>query len=272
VAVTNGELYTIITNKAAHGKQGCLVAIIKGTKAEVIIPVLMRIPREYRLKVIEITRDLAENMELIAQNCFPNAVHILDRFHVQQLVSDALQEVRLVLRRQAMQEHNEKAKEAMAQGKKHRSKRFENGDTTKELLARSRHLLSKSSSKWTTSQEERAAILFREFPDLQKAYELTMLFRSVYECNQGKHVARERLQQWYQKVEKYQECFPQFLTPAETVQLNEEDILRYLESGATNAGAESFNAKIKGFRALQRGVRDVSFFLYRVSKLYGESH
>ncbi|MFH1670178.1 MAG: DDE transposase, partial [Patescibacteria group bacterium] len=33
--------------------------------------------------------------------------------------------------------------------------------------------------------------------------------------------------------------------------------------------AESFNAKIKGFRALLRGVRDMEFFLFRVSKLYG---
>lgn len=272
MAVTNGELYTIITNKAAHGKQGCLVAIVKGTKAEIVIPILMRIPKEYREKVREITRDLAENMELIAEVCFPNAVHIPDRFHVQQLVSDALQEIRLVSRRQALQEHNDQVKEARAKGKKYRSKRFENGDTTKELLARSRHLLSKSSSKWTDSQKERVAILFRAFPDLEKAYELTMLFRSVYECDGGKHVARERLGQWYAKVEKYEECFPQFLTPAETIQLNEEAILRYLESGATNAGAESFNAKIKGFRALQRGVRDVSFFLYRVSKIYGEVH
>ncbi|HET6555944.1 MAG TPA: DDE transposase, partial [Prolixibacteraceae bacterium] len=34
------------------------------------------------------------------------------------------------------------------------------------------------------------------------------------------------------------------------------------------ASAESFNAKIKAFRASFRGVRNVSFFLFRLSKIY----
>ncbi|MFH1030469.1 MAG: DDE transposase, partial [bacterium] len=33
--------------------------------------------------------------------------------------------------------------------------------------------------------------------------------------------------------------------------------------------AESFNAKLKGFRTIVRGVRDKKFFLFRVAKLYG---
>jgi hypothetical protein len=35
-----------------------------------------------------------------------------------------------------------------------------------------------------------------------------------------------------------------------------------------NAAAESFNAKIKAFRAELRGVLDIPFFLFRLSKLY----
>ncbi|WP_165747689.1 transposase, partial [Cellulophaga sp. Z1A5H] len=37
---------------------------------------------------------------------------------------------------------------------------------------------------------------------------------------------------------------------------------------STNASAESFNAKIKEFRTMFRGVRDVKFFLFRLTKLY----
>ncbi|HEY8402267.1 MAG TPA: DDE transposase, partial [Cytophagaceae bacterium] len=32
--------------------------------------------------------------------------------------------------------------------------------------------------------------------------------------------------------------------------------------------AESFNAKIKAFRSVFRGVKNVSFFLYRLAKIY----
>ena len=36
----------------------------------------------------------------------------------------------------------------------------------------------------------------------------------------------------------------------------------------TNAAAEAFNAKIKAFRASFRGVVDMSFFLFRLAKVY----
>ncbi|MBC7587817.1 MAG: transposase, partial [Chitinophagaceae bacterium] len=36
----------------------------------------------------------------------------------------------------------------------------------------------------------------------------------------------------------------------------------------TNANAESFNSKIKLFRANQRGVVDTKFFLFRLQKLF----
>lgn len=43
-AFTNGELYTIVTNKAAKGKKGALIAMVKGTKAENVIRILLKIP------------------------------------------------------------------------------------------------------------------------------------------------------------------------------------------------------------------------------------
>ena len=46
-----------------------------------------------------------------------------------------------------------------------------------------------------------------------------------------------------------------------------ETILNYFVNRETNAFAESFNAKIKAFRAQFRGVKDKAFFLYRLAKL-----
>lgn len=85
----------MITNKQARGKKGTIVAILNGTKSEDIIPVLLKIPAHIRNKVQEITLDLAGNMALIAKKCFPNAVQVIDRFHVQQLTTEALQEIRI---------------------------------------------------------------------------------------------------------------------------------------------------------------------------------
>ena len=50
-AFTNVALDTIVTNKAAKGKKGALVAMVKGTKAETVIRILLKILIEKRYKV-----------------------------------------------------------------------------------------------------------------------------------------------------------------------------------------------------------------------------
>ena len=269
VAISQGELYTVLTNKARHGKHGARVAIVKGTKAEVVSEAVHQIPRAKRETVQTVTRDLDASMTQIATNCFPNAQQIEDRFHVQQLVSAALQEIRVALRKEAITEDNTQIKAARERGRRYHAPRYENGDTPKALLARSRYLLFKARSKWTISQQTRAAILFREYPVLEKAYNLAMMFRGIYEYSETQGQAQEKLQAWYNKLETSLEVLPSFETPLQTVQLHEETILNYFDGRRTNASAESFNAKIKNFRALQRGVREVPFFLYRLAKIYG---
>ena len=72
-AFSNGDLYTIITNKSAKGKKGAIVAMIKGTKAEVVVKILHKIPLKQRKIVKEVTLDMAGNMGLIVKKSFTNA-------------------------------------------------------------------------------------------------------------------------------------------------------------------------------------------------------
>nr|WP_298004103.1 transposase [uncultured Flavobacterium sp.] len=46
-------------------------------------------------------------------------------------------------------------------------------------------------------------------------------------------------------------------------------MLNNFDNRSTNASAESFSAKIKGFRSQFRGVREIDFFLFRSSNLFG---
>ncbi|MDR2920168.1 MAG: transposase, partial [Tannerella sp.] len=46
------------------------------------------------------------------------------------------------------------------------------------------------------------------------------------------------------------------------------NIINFFDRRSTNAASESFNAKIKAFRRVFRGVKDKAFFLFRLSKLY----
>ena len=149
-SLSHGELYTVVTNKQARGKKGTIVAILNGTKSEDIIPVLMKIPARIRNKVREITLDLAGNMALIAKKCFPNAVQVIDRFHVQQLATEALQEIRIKHRWQAIDDENLALEQAKTDRSTYLPEVLPNGDTVKQLLARSRYLLYAKQDNWST--------------------------------------------------------------------------------------------------------------------------
>jgi len=265
-SLSQGELYTIITNKAAHGKKGTIIAMVKGTQTQDVINVLMKIPVKVREKVQEVTMDMAPNMVKIITCSFPNAVRVTDRFHVQQLAFDAVQEIRIKYRWEAIDEENRQIQEAKEQNKTYKPEELSNGDTPKQLLARSRYLLFKCSSKWTTSQEQRAEILFEKYPTLKNAYELAMKLGHIFEKTLDKGIAFTRLAQWYEKVEK--SGLESFQTVSRSIQAHYLTILNFFNNRSTNAAAESFNAKIKAFRAASRGVRDVNFSLFRLTKIY----
>lgn len=265
-SLSNGELYTIVTNKDAHGKKGSIVAIVKGTKASDVINILHKISIERRNMVKEVTVDMAGSMNLIAKKCFPKTEIVTDRFHVQKLASEAVQEERIRLRWEIIELENSTIQEARKKGNTYKPELLNNGDTHKQLLARSRHLLFKAKTKWTVGQIERAQILFELYPTIEKAYNLAQGLSYIFENNTDKDVARLKLAHWYNKVEKSQ--FKSFNTIARSIQIHYIPILNYFNNRSTNASAESFNAKIKEFRAQFRGVRDVKFFLYRLTKLF----
>ena len=265
-ALHNGDLYTILTNKDGHGKKGSLAALIKGTKNSVISKVLEKISIQKRMAVKEITIDLAQNMDWICRTNFLNATLVADRFHVQQVVSEAVQEIRINLRREAIDRENALIVEARNRKISFWSQRFSNGDTEKQLLARSRYLLFKPYNKWTETQKERAGILFERYPELKKAYDLSLLFRGIFETAKTGENAKKRFEEWFEKISVSK--IPSLISASNTIQNNLGKILNYFLNRSTNASAESFNAKLKGFRSLVRGVTDIKFFLFRISTFY----
>lgn len=269
-SLSNGELYTIVTNRDRHGGEGCLVAIVSGTKSEDVIHALEEITEDRREAVREVTLDLSDSMRKIVRSSFPKAQRVIDRFHIQKLACDAVQEMRIKHRWDAIQEANDDMENAKLEGRDYVPFRYENGDTKKELLARSRYLLFKSADKWTKSQAKRAKILFAEYPDLQQAYSLSHSLRMIFAKNTVKDAARLSMAKWYNKVEEA--GFHSFNVIAATFYEHYDDILNFYNNRSSNAAAESFNAKVKAFRAALRGIRDEKFFLYRLSMIYAYPH
>ena len=237
-SLSNGELYTFVTNRDRHAGEGSLVAVVSGTKSEDVIRV--------------------------------KAQRVIDRFHIQKMACETVQEIRVAHRWDALQQANDEMEECRLSGKPYHPFRFPNGDTRPELLIRSRYLLFKSADKWTEKQKERAKILFEEYPDIKMAYGLSHSLRMIFSKNTIKDAARLSMAKWYNKVDEAR--MKQFNVIAATFYEHYDEILNFYNHRSTNAAAESFNAKIKLFRANQHGVADKKFFLFRIAKLYGYPH
>ena len=236
VALSKGELYTIVTNKRTGAmNKRCLVAIINGTDARVIQEVLEKILLATRLEVREVSMDMARNMALAVERCFPNATKVIDRFHVVRLVCDAMQHVRVKLRWKAIEDENTAVKQAKDKGVKYRPEVLSNGDTVKELLARSRYLLYRTPEEWTANQAKRAAILFEKFPAIKHAYHLTLSFRAIYKCT-DKQVAEHQFNTWRQGVANAK--IEEFNSVVNSLDYHLEGILNFFDNRSTNANAE----------------------------------
>ena len=205
-------------------------------------------------------------MRKTLRRCFPKADRVTDRFHVQQPAYDAIQEMRIAHRRDAINEETDAMEEAGLSGKKYVSQTLENGDSKKQLLARSRYLLFKSADKWTDKQKHRARLLFELYPDIKKAYSLTHSLRMIFSKNSIKNAARLRLARWYNDVVDSE--FKSFNTISATIYEHYDEMLNFFNNRSTSASAESFNAKIKAFRAALRGIVDIDFFLFRLTEIY----
>lgn len=293
------DLTSILSNREGHCRKGSVVAAVRGTRAEDVIGVLKRIPLERRERVKEVTMDFSESMRAIAHSCFPNAKVIIDCFHLIKRGVEALEELRLRYKREAVKEqrrqqaayrkrHKRLAEARRAYRKRH-PKRYSgkrrgrkpqrlngsfspqvltNGDTLVELLTRSRYLLSQSGEEWTVRQRARARILFEKYPKLREAYGMVCSLRSIFRDKRLlREEARMKLHAWYDKVAAC--TLREMKSVRDTIKTREEEVLNFFVNRSTNAIAESLNSMIKGFRTRLRGVRDISFFMYRASLIFG---
>ena len=277
------ELYTIISSRDT----GKIALMISTTKIHIIKNILLKLPCLALDKVKHMTMDLDKGFEILSREVFLGVKIIGDKFHVIRLALEALQAVRIRYRQEALRKERirrniHKNNEAQRRDQAKRLgedfiprklaplKRYENGETILELLARSRYLLFKFKTAWTLSQEQRAQILFREFPEIKEAHRLICSFRSFYNLSFGKEGKKERaqrkLKEWINKTERYEiEEIENFVS---TVERNQSKILNYFLEGETNAFAENLNSRLQRFVNINYGIRNLDFFHFRLRNLF----
>jgi transposase len=215
--------------------------------------------------VQEVTLDMSPSMRKACESLFLYAKLVTDRFHVVRLCAEAMQKARIDQRWKEIDKENKSILRARKAGKGYKVKTFSNGDTPKQLLARSRYILYKVPHQWTQNQVVRAATLFQAYPEIEKAYKLHLEFRVIYESSDRMKTGTELIS-WIRKARGSSNKY--FQSVADSLMNHWDNILNFFNNRSTNAHAESLNAQIKLFSANLRGVTDTKYFLYRLQKIF----
>lgn len=248
------DTYTIMTNQ----ETGEIAFLMDSTKVGELKKGILFLGESIK-KIINISCDMAPSYLNFCKNILPLCVIIIDKFHVMKYLYDALQGVRNRIRKEII--------EQMPKGK--RQKKDESLLSELELLQKSRYLLSQSRIKWTEDQKEIMQQVFENYPELEKAYQITQNFKSWYDKGNAK---KDRLQietslfKWYDEVEKSE--ITEFNQCVKMIEKHEENIINYFLETKTNAKAENLNGKIQRFISNNYGVKDKDFNIYRISNYF----
>ncbi len=167
---------------------------------------MKKTPLELRENVKEVSVDMWGGFQKVIKTVFPNALIIIDRFHVMKLVNKALNQLRLSLNLKGL---------------------------------KNRCLLLKNASDLRTEEQKQLLILLQKSPCLSIAYELKEEFRDIYETSTTVKMGKRRFEKWLVSAR----CL--FGQTAKTIFKYLDEICHYFINRTTSGTMEGLNNKIK---------------------------
>jgi transposase len=208
------EYITVVVNHAT----GRVVWAAPGKSADTLRGFFAALGAERAAKLKTVTIDMSKAYILAVREGAPNARIVFDRFHVQRLAHDALDEVR---RDQV---------------------RFLKGTEDGQAIKKSRWALQKNPWNLTGIETEKLSQVQRTNRPLYRAYLLKETLAKILGGHQI-HVAREKLDEWCSWA--MHSRLPAFKKVAKTIRRHTEGILGHIATGMSNGLIEGLNGKIR---------------------------
>jgi len=186
--------------------KGSLLEVIDSHKSDEIIAVLKQQPQAMREQVKEVSVDMWGGFKKVINEVFPNALIVIDRFHVMKLVNQALNKLRLFLELKGL---------------------------------KNRFLLLKNGSDLNDSQKSELEQLLSQSACLRIAYELKEQVRDIYETSTTMSIGLRRMKSWlsYARIILGQ--------VAGTIESHINEICNYFIQRTTSGVMEGINTRIK---------------------------
>lgn len=248
----NKNYVTIFSNQ----QTGKIALLLDSVKPQFIQQSMDLLGKSHLDRVKYIAADMSPIMKKVCRQAISQAKMVVDKFHVIKHIMDALNTVRLEIKKDVKQS-------------KLPNDNNPNGWTDIELLEKTKYLLYKMENELSSENLTLLKFLLQKYPTLQTAYELVQEIRKWYHKNQiGQSIIikQTELHQWIKRVNDHKiKAFKPIVTMFNN---HYEDIIRYFEKGLTNAKAENLNKRIQQFMSNNFGTKDRDFFFYRVQTYF----
>ena len=221
---------------------GAVVFIGEGKGADALDPFWKRL-RASGAKIKAVATDMSAAYLLAVADHLPDAVHVLDRFHVMKLYNDKLSQLRRDIQRTA---------ETVEQ---------------KRVIKGTRWLLVKNAETLDETRNERGRLdeALRINQPLAAAYYLKEDLRQFWEQS-SKRIAQRFLDDWIARAEV--SGLRMLIQFAQTLRLHRRSLLAWYDYPISTGPLEATNNKIKTMQRQAYGYRDQEFFRLKIHAIH----
>lgn len=209
--------------------------ILKDRSKQTVIKFLKSIPDNHKIEIV--TTDMWQPYKDAISEALPHAIQIVDKFHVIQYSTKAMEDSRKAFRKTLT-------------------------DKQRKQLMHDRFILLKNKEDLKPQEKWNLQIWFATFPTLKVAYELKEGLRDMYLC-ETREEAEKYFKQWKKSIP---EDMAAFRDVANMINNWHNEIFNYFDNRLTNAFTESINNLIKSIEKRGRGY---SFEVLRIKVLFG---
>ena len=217
-------------------KKGRVIWGKEGKSSETLGAFFDEIGEEARAKIKHCAIDMGAAFTKAVKKWIPKAQLIYDRFHVQRLVLDAVDELR--------------REECRATAK---------GSSKRKAFKNARYALLKNPWNLTPKQEGILSTLQSSNKRIYRAYLMKESFAEIFRNLYSVRIARKKLKAWLSWACRSK--IDSFVKVAKTIKKHFEGILAYFETGYTTSTSEGFNNKARLATRRAYGFHSAEAFL-----------
>jgi transposase len=234
--------FVAIISAQSEGGDLHVLAVLPDRLKATVLAWLLSVPDAIRAHITTVCTDIWEGYITAVEEVLPNAMIVLDRFHVSRHARDGVD----TLRKQEVRRLKKELPKDAAAGFKHTLWPFR-----------------KRSDALDPAEQERLETLLAYSPPLRQAYVLREQLTAIFDTARSKADGLRRLRLWRRRVEKSElTCFDPFLSLLDRWL---DLVANYFISHHTSSFVEGLNNKLKVLKRRCYGLRNVSRLFQRLT-------